>query len=374
MPEAADRLRALGVGAAIGGKFRAQPVHQLVRKTVKALARELLHAGADQRAVSVGDIEEEPLEIRRDQNIHRGGVGTEKVTPPVIDAGLKKVRQDAVGVRRADKPPHRQPQPLGHPARQNVAEVPRRHHIVHLVAGRDPPFTEQLGIGDEIIAQLRRETTDVDRVRARERDPAAKKLFVAGERGKGLLHARLAVVKVAAHGTDRDVFALLRDHLGALDRADAAVGIKDEDARTGNVVKALEGGLAGVAGGRRQHDALASLAALRARRGDELRQHRKRHVLERGCRAAEELQHIVLSDLDKRCKLIRLKFSDIRAAAELVHTVDVRQQMLQQHGLDPERVQRQTAPPVKGVLSERGVDEQPSVRRNPAQDSLRRTG
>ena len=152
------------------------------------------------------------------------------------------------------------------------------------------------------------------------------------------------------------------------------MGIKDENTRTGNVVKALEGGLAGVAGGRRQHDALASLAPLRARRGDELRQHRKRHVLERGCRAAEELQHIVLSDLDKRCKLIRLKFSGIRAAAELVHAVDVRQQIREQHGLDPERVQRQTAQPVKGVLSERRVDEQPSVRRDPAQDSLRRTG
>ena len=88
----------------------------------------------------------------------------------------------------------------------------------------------------------------------------------------------------------------------------------------------------------------------------------------------EKLQHIILSDPDERRELVRFKFSVIRAAAKLVHAVDVRQQVLEQHGLDPERVERQTAPPVKGLLSEHGVDEQPSVRRDPAQDSLRRTG
>ena len=152
------------------------------------------------------------------------------------------------------------------------------------------------------------------------------------------------------------------------------MGVKDEDARARDVVKALERGLAGVAGGGRQHNALAPLALLGARCGDELRQHRKRHVLERGGRAAEELEHIVLSDPDERRELVRLEFSVIRAAAELVHTVDVRQQMLQQHGLDPERVQCQAALPVKGLLPERGVDEQPSVRRDPAQDRLCRPG
>ena len=87
---------------------------------------------------------------------------------------------------------------------------------------------------------------------------------------------------------------------------------------------------------------------------------RKAHVLCRGGKAARDAaRYEGVADC---------------AAAKLVHAVDVRQQVLEQHGLDPERVERQTAPPVKGLLSEHGVDEQPSVRRDPAQDSLRRTG
>ena len=89
---------------------------------------------------------------------------------------------------------------------------------------------------------------------AEDRLHAVQILVLAG--GEDVLHAGLRVVEVAAHGAYAHVRALLRGHLRLLHGGDAAVRVKDDDARAGHVVEALERGLAGVAGGGGQDDDL----------------------------------------------------------------------------------------------------------------------
>ena len=203
---------------------------------------------------------------------------------------------------------------------------------------------------------------------------ARGKRRVAGKGGEGLLDAALTVVKIAAHGADRDVCPFLGDHLGALHGADALAGEEHEDPRAVNVVKALQRGLSRVAGGGRQHHALARLALPGPGGGDQLRQHRKRHVLEGGGGAAEQLQNIVAAYLDQRRQLVAFKFPGISLPDQLVHAVQPRQQMGEQHGLNPQRVLLQTEAPVKGLTAQRRVDKQAAVRRDPPQDRLRCVG
>ncbi len=105
------------------------------------------------------------------------------------------------------------------------------------------------------------------------------------------------VVEVAAHGAYAHVRALLRGHLRLLHGGHAPVRVKDDDARAGHVVEALERGLAGVAGGGGQDDDLIVDAADRLGRGNQARQQAQRDVLERARRAAEELEDIAVAHL-----------------------------------------------------------------------------
>ena len=88
----------------------------------------------------------------------------------------------------------------------------------------------------------------------------------------------------------------------------------------------------------------------------------------------KQLQHIVAAHLDQRRQLVALKFPGISLPDQLVHAAKSRQQMGEQHGLDPQRVLLQTEAPVKGLTAQRRVDKQAAVRGYSAQDRLRGVG
>ena len=196
------------------------------------------------------------LQIRRDQNIHAGRSGLEELPLGRIRAGGEEIRQDVVLVGRADQLAHRQTHLLGIIARKDVAEVAGGDAEVHLVAKGDRSGLEQLGIGREVVDDLRHQTAPVDRIGTGQADIPLCQLCRDGPIAEDPLHAGLGIVKVATHGVDGDIFALLRCHLQTLDLAGAARGEEDCDLHTGDVVVAVQRGLAGIAAGRHEDQGL----------------------------------------------------------------------------------------------------------------------
>ena len=170
-------------------------------------------------------------------------------------------------------------------------------------------------------------------------------MLLAG--GEDVLHAGLRVVEVAAHGAYAHVRALLRGHLRLLHGGDAAVRVKDDDARAGHVVEALERGLAGVAGGGGQDDDLIVDAADRLGRGNQARQQAQRDVLERARRAAEELEDIAVAHLRERRELVRLELPLIALFDERLHIGNIRKERGQNARGHGQRILAEQTLPVK---------------------------
>ena len=117
-------------------------------------------------------------------------------------------------------------------------------------------------------------------------------------------------------GDDLNVCALLRCHLELLHRGNAVYRIVDHDLGARNIVEAVERGLAGVTRGRDQNARGAALAGLAQGRGQQVRQHLERHILERAGRAVPQLEQVLaLGELHDR--------SGVRAA-ELLVSVSLR--------------------------------------------------
>ena len=208
----------------------------------------------------------------------------------VVISGVQKLGQHVVGVAGADEAPHGQTHPGGEPAGQDVAEVAGGHAEVQLLAQFQLAGVYIIQIGGEVIDDLRQEAAPVDGVGGGEEPAPRRQLRGKGRVAKDLLYAGLGVVKVAAHGADAHVVPGLGDHLQALDAGHAAVGVEDEDAGARHVPEALQGGLAGVAGGGHQDADAPLLPGLAEAGGQQMGQHLQSHVLERAGGAVPQLQ------------------------------------------------------------------------------------
>ena len=326
----------------------------LRRHIVAAAGGKLFHQTGDQ-AVIAGEQVQQALEIAGHEDIHRRRDGLIERAPAVIVPGAQEVGQDVVGVGRANEPADRQSHFFGKVAGENIAEVAGRHDVVHLVAGVDAPGADEVGVGAEIINDLRGKTADIDRVCGRKAHAAAvKKLFVP-DCGKYPFHARLRIVKVSPDRAHADVASLLRGHLRFLHGAHAAVGIKDDDLRAGHVAKALHRRLAGVAGGRGENEDLVGKAALASRSRHQARQHGQRHILKGTRGTAEQLQHGVLPDGSAGGKVVGFKLIGVAGADELRHLLlrIVRQQRGQNNRRHRKRVQSENVRVVELNVPER---------------------
>ena len=132
-------------------------------------------------------------------------------------------------------------------------------------------------------------------------------------------------------------------------------------------MEALQGGLAGVAGGGGEDDDLVVNALQTPGGGDELGQHGQGHILERGGRAPEQLQHIAVAHGDQRRQIGGLEFIGIGPADQRFHVGIIRQQRRKDalgHAL---RIAFQGGSPVKGKGLKILENVQPAVRRDAAQ-------
>ena len=241
---------------------------------------------------------EQALEVGRDEDIHRRRDGLLEGADTVVGARGDEIGEHVVGVGGDDEPAHGKAEQLGVVAREDIAEVAGGHDELDLVAERDGACAHELRIGIEVVGDLGCESPDIDGVRARERDALLGEASDEVGIGEDALHACLGVVEGAANSANTHVGTLLADHLELLDIRDLPVGVEDADADVVDIGEALEGRLAGIAGGCGEHE--YAVGILLARAVHEMGEDLQGHILERAGGAVEELEHPVPSQLADR--------------------------------------------------------------------------
>ncbi len=163
-------------------------------------------------------VEQQPLEVRADLDVHRGRGGRGNRAGRVVAVGERTV-EDVVDVGGDDQPLDRQAHLRRDIAGEDVAEVAGRHREGDLALRR-----AKLERGGEVVHHLRHQARPVDRV-----DRAD--VEAAGHRGvaEHPLHHRLGVVEAAVDGHVVDVGRLDGGHLPALDVAHPAFRVEHED-------------------------------------------------------------------------------------------------------------------------------------------------
>ena len=110
----------------------------------------------------------------------------------------------------------------------------------------------------------------------------------------------MCVVKIALYGRDEDVFSLLCSHLETLYLAGAAVWVKYAYAGAVDVRKALQGSLAGIAGGGHEYGDFIVYALLFGRGRKKIGQQLKGEILEGGGGAVEQLKYAFAANVNYR--------------------------------------------------------------------------
>ena len=231
----------------------------------------------DGRGIAAIGFEQQPLEIRRHLDVHRGRGGRDHLAR-LIGAGGERAHQDVVDVGCDHQAIDRQPHAARDIARENVAEISGRHREGDLAMRR-----AERDRGGEIIDRLRHDARPVDRVDARE-----PHLFGEGVVIEHALHQRLAIVERAFDRDRVDIGVIRGRHHAALHVGDAAVREQHHKIDTLAAAERLDRGAAGVARGR-DHDGDA-LAALLQRVVHQPRQELHGEVFEGERRPVEQLE------------------------------------------------------------------------------------
>ena len=306
-PGGADRGRRLGLVGAAGVELLADRSQHGIRQHETSGLFQRAHQPANAVGVAAARLEQQPLEIRGDLDVHRGRSGGVNFAH-LVDAGLERARQDVVDVGGDAQPADRQAHLLGDIARKDIAEIAGRHGEIHRARGR----AERDGRG-EIIHHLRHDPRPVDRVDARQRDRIAKAVMVEHR-----LHDRLAIVERAFDRERMHVGRARRRHHPPLHVGDAPVREQHDQIDIVETRERIDRGAAGIARGR-DHDG-GALVALGQHVIHQPRDQLHRDVLERQRRAVEQLQHELIGpDLVERHhrRMAEGRVGFVRHAAEI---------------------------------------------------------
>ena len=255
------------------------------QRTVAAEGGDRLRDGG---AVAALQLEQQPLEIARDLDVHARAKARADRRQAHL-AARQIAREDVVCVGRQHQALDRQPHRPRQVRRVDIAEIAGRHRERHRPARR-----AERQPGGDVIDDLRGDAGEVDRVHRRQAE-------VAAQRGVGeqRLHQILAIVESALDRDRMRVRRVERGHLPALHLGDAAVRIEEEDVDRGAVAAGFERRRAGIARGRA--DDRHPLAAPRQRRIEQMTEQLQRQILERQRRPVKQLQQPQpLVELDQR--------------------------------------------------------------------------
>ena len=294
LPHLGDHGLGLGVAAAAGGKGLVQLLLHLLADLVAPLGGQGGHVLLHRHIVPLGELEEHPLQVGGDEDVHGGGHGVVEGAVPVVHAGLDEIGEDVVLIGGADELVDGYAHLLGIVGREDVAEIARGDADVDWLPLLHAARLQKVAVGRDVIDDLGQDAAPVDGVGGGEEVPPAGQGVPEGAVGEEPLHAGLGVVKVAHHGADSHVVPLLGLHLELLDIGDPVLGVEHQDAGPVHVLEALQGGLAGVAGGGHQDADRLLLLVLSQGGREEMGQHLESHVLEGAGGAVPELQAVGL--------------------------------------------------------------------------------
>ena len=198
---------------------------------------ELRHQLGGGGAVAVEQLVQQPLQVRRDLDVHAGREGGLHRLGDQL-AGLDEPADDVVGVGGGQQAADGQPHAPGHVAGVDVAEVAGGH------AERGGPLAAEAAPGPDVVDDLGHHPGPVDGV-----DRGQAGLGPQGLVGEHGLDQVLAVVEGPVDGHRPDVGGVQGGHLAALDLAGPPVGVQHHDVDAVAVAHRLHGRRAGVAGG-----------------------------------------------------------------------------------------------------------------------------
>ena len=253
-----------------GGFIINRGVSQLI-KTPDFAAEQLFHARPVVRLADVHGVRQGRLRrLRR----------------PV--AILQEARHGIVGVGSGNKTLNRQPQRFRQQAGGEIAEVAAWHRHHQLVTGLLRQLRDRL----EVVADLRQQTTDINRVGGVEAKRDLQ-LFIV----KRLLNQRLTGVEITVNRHGFDVAAQGAEQL-LLQRANLTARIEDNYFDVRQAVEGMRHGRAGVAGGRGQDRHRLIACDMRQHLGHKT----AAKIFKRQGRAVEQLQaaDIILYLSDRR--------------------------------------------------------------------------
>ncbi len=185
-PGGADRSRGFGLVGAAGVELLADRSQRRVGQHEAAGLFQRGHQPANAGGIAAAGLEQQPLEIRGDLDVHRGRSRGMDLAH-FVDAGLERARQDIVDVGGDAQRANRQAHAFCDIASENIAEIAGRNGEIHHARRR----TER-NRRCEVVDHLGHDARPVDRVDARQRDRIAK-AAIAEQR----LHDSLAIVKSA---------------------------------------------------------------------------------------------------------------------------------------------------------------------------------
>ena len=201
----------------------------------------------------------------------------------------------------ADQPVDGNSHGLGIIGRQDIAEIAGGHAHVDGLALGDGPGLEQVAVSGGVVHDLGQDTSPIDGVGGGQKVPPFRQLRRQSLVGKQRLYPGLRVVEIAHNGAHAHVAPLLGDHLELLDLGHPVLGIKHQNSGLIHVAKALQSGLARVAGGGDQNTHRLFLVVLLQGRGQQMGQDLERHVLKGAGRPVPQLQAVgAVVQLDHR--------------------------------------------------------------------------
>mmetsp|Transcript_7917 Transcript_7917/g.19278 ORF Transcript_7917/g.19278 Transcript_7917/m.19278 type:complete len:369 (-) Transcript_7917:584-1690(-) len=216
--ERRNRVNRVLLAAAGGQKVPLGGGEQLRADFQLSGAVELVHHALEGGAVLPKEVEEIPLKVGGDANVHRRGEGLDDGVLVVLPGGEEAI-EDVVGVGGDDEVADREAHPLGVVAGEDVTKVARGDGEGHLAVA----VGEGLEVGVEVVGDLEHDARNVDRV-----DGPERVLLLELEVPEEGLDNVLAVVKGALHRHVVHVGVQHARHLHLLDGRHPALREQDE--------------------------------------------------------------------------------------------------------------------------------------------------
>ena len=211
------------------------------------------------------------LQITGDQNIHGRRTGQHEFTVAIVFPCGKEIVKHLVLIGGANQLIDGKPHILRIKRRQNIAEITGGNRHVDFLTLCKLAFRQQLHISIYVINNLGNQASYVNGVRGGKLISSRSHLFFQFFIGKELLYTGLGIIKIAVDTHHMGIGPFLGNHLLLLDRADAVLGVKNNNFRSRHIRKARQGRLPGIPGGCRKNDNFLIRFILRCRRNHQMR-------------------------------------------------------------------------------------------------------